>query len=324
MSAAFVGLPSPALLGVVPLPPLQGSRFGSTSFDPVPVLLIVAALALYLYGVRSLRRHHPHHHWPASRTAAFVAGLVTTAVGVFSFIGVYDSELFWDHMVQHLLLIMVAGPLFAYASPVALAWRATTGALHRRMTRILRSPLSQLLGHPVVAFVVYAVIIPLTHLTSFYNLTLENEPLHNLEHIIYLFVGYLFWRQIFGIEPNRFRLHPALKYLYLFLALPIDTFTGLSLDNAGHELFPAYLAFHRTWGPTLVEDLHIGGVIMWVGGDTLMLWPMVPVALHWMHMEERRGVRADREADEALLASPASVPPHRTGGNAQGNGNATG
>lgn len=310
------------VLGVVPLPPLEGSRFVSTSFDPVPVLLIVAALVLYLAGVRSLRRLHPHHRWPLARTVAFVAGLAVTAVAIFSFIGVYDGELFWDHMVQHLLLIMVAGPLFAYGSPVALAWRATAGGLHRWLTRVLRSPVARLLGHPIVAFLVYAVVIPLTHLTSFYNLTLENEPVHNLEHVVYLFVGYLFWRQIFGIEPNRYHLHPALQYLYLFLAVPIDTFTGLSLDSAGHELFPAYLAFHRTWGPSLVEDLHIGGVIMWVGGDTLMLWPMVPVALHWMHMEERRAVRVDCEADEALLASP---PPGALGsGRGNGHGNAHG
>ena len=72
------------------------------------------------------------------------------------------------------------------------------------------------------------------------------------------------------------------------LAIPIDTFTGLSLDQQVKELFPAYLTFHRTWGPSLVDDLHIGGVLMWVAGDTLMLWPMIPVALEWMHLEERK------------------------------------
>ena len=49
-------------------------------------------------------------------------------------------------------------------------------------------------------------------------------------------------------------------------------------------------------------DLHVGGAIMWVVGDTLMLWPMIPVALRWMHMEERRAVRIDRELDAQALA----------------------
>jgi cytochrome c oxidase assembly factor CtaG len=154
--------------------------------------------------------------------------------------------------------------------------------------------------------VLYAVTIPLTHLTSWYNYTLLHESVHNAEHLVYLVIGYLFWRQIFGSDPNRYRLHPGLQFAYLFLAIPVDTFTGLSLAGATHELFPAYLSLHRTWGPSLVQDLHYGGVIMWVGGDTLMLWPMIPIALRWMHMEERRGVRADL-AQDRLDATVRSV-----------------
>ena len=67
-------------------------------------------------------------------------------------------------------------------------------------------------------------------------------------------------------------------------------------------MFPAYFATHRTWGPSYVTDLHVGGDIMWVVGDTLMLWPMIPVALRWMHMDERKAVRIDRELDAQQLA----------------------
>src|SRR6202035_4247065 len=134
--------------------------------------------------------------------------------------------------------------------------------------------------------------------------------------LVFLGVGYLFWRQIFGSDPNCYRMHPALQFGYLFLAIPIDTFTGLSLDQTVHELFPAYTAMHRTWGPSLLADLHMGGVIMWVGGDTLMLWPMIPVALRWLHLEERRAVRVDREIDDAaaaeLMATAATEHPSPT------------
>ena len=158
-----------------------------------------------------------------------------------------------------------------------------------------------------MAFVLYAVAIPLTHLTVWYNYTLEHPAIDDVEHLLFLVVGYLFWRQIFGSDPNRYKLHPALQFGYLFLAIPIDTFTGLSLDQAVHEMFPAYFAFHRTWGPSLVDDLHIGGVLMWVAGDTLMLWPMIPVALGWMHLEERKAVRIDRQLDAVDEASDARL-----------------
>ena len=82
----------------------------------------------------------------------------------------------------------------------------------------------------------------------------------------------------------------------------------MSLAGAAKEMFPAYFATHRTWGPSYVVDLHTGGDIMWVVGDTLMLWPMIPVALRWMHMDERRAVRIDRELDAQALAESGRAP----------------
>jgi putative copper resistance protein D len=289
-----------ALLADGWLPPLRGSQLFSTQFDFVPVAMMVVALGLYLWGVRRVNRLQPRHPWAKAKTAAFIGAIVSTAIAVCSFIGVYDGELFWDHMVQHLVLIMVAAPLFAVSSPIDLAWRASTGTAHLTITEVLRSPVARALGHPAVGFILYAVLIPITHLTTWYNYTLQHETVHNFEHLMFLVSGYLFWRQIFGSDPNRFRMHPILQFGYLFLAIPIDTFTGLSLTQAVHELFPAYLQIRRAWGPTRISDLHIGGDIMWVGGDTLMLWPMIPVVLRWMHMDERRAVRIDRELDAQL------------------------
>jgi putative copper resistance protein D len=300
------------------LPPLRGAQLFSTQFPFVPVAMIVAALALYLWGVRRHNALHPRHPWSAGKTAAWVGALATTAIAIFSFVGVYDSELFWDHMVQHLLLIMVAAPLFAIASPLELAWKSTSGTAHIVVTEALRSKPAKFFGHWAVAFVLYAVVIPVSHLTVWYNYTLTQESVHNAEHLAFLVVGYLFWRQIFGDDPNCYRLHPAMQFFYLFLAIPIDTFTGLSLAGATKEMFPAYLATHRTWGPSYVNDLHIGGSIMWVVGDTLMLWPMVPVALRWMHYEERRAARIDRELDAQAAAeaggaqAPRSINSTRT------------
>ncbi|HEX3948046.1 MAG TPA: cytochrome c oxidase assembly protein [Acidimicrobiales bacterium] len=294
-----LSLPTGILADELP-PPLHHGQYLTTQFEAVPLVLILGALAIYVWGVVRNNRLHPRHRWAVGKTVAFVAGLLVTAVAVFSFVGVYDDVLFWDHMVQHLLLIMVAAALFAVGSPLDLLFRATAGEAHRWVVRGLRSPVANFFGHPVVIFVAYALVIPVTHLTVFYNYTLEHEPVHNAEHLVFLGVGYLFWRQIFGSDPNRYRMHPGMKMLYLFLAVPIDTFVGLSLDSESHEIFTAYSSMHRTWGPSLVMDLHIGGVIMWVGGDTLMMAALIPVALQWLHLEERKAVRVDRELDAML------------------------
>jgi len=293
----------PALLGAVP--PLSRRQLLSTTVDPLPIALLLGALALYLWGVVRANRIRPHP-WPAGRTAAFVGGVVTTAIALLSVVGVYDDELFWDHMVQHLLLIMVAAPLFAASSPVALAWRASTGRVHGALGGVLRSRPMRILGHPVTAFAAYALVIPLTHLTVFMTWVLETDGVHHAEHLAFLVVGFLFWRQNFGRDPGGRRFHPALKALYLFLALPVDTFVGLTLSLESREVFPAEAAVHRTWGPSLLTDLHWGGVIMWVGGDILMMLAFVPVVVQWVRLDERAAARSDRELEVAFPTSGAS------------------
>jgi cytochrome c oxidase assembly factor CtaG len=284
------------------LPPLAGHQFFSSEFDAAPVVLMAVALGSYLWGARRVRRLHPRHPWSGGRTVAWVAALVVTGLAVFSFIGVYDSELFYDHMVQHLMLIMVAAPLYAIGAPLKLAWWSTDGRAHQFVTRALRSSTARLFDRPLVAFVLYAVMIPVTHLTSLYNLTLEHGFINDGEHLLFLVIGYLFWRQVFAGEYSAHRIYPGLRLALLAFAIPVDTFTGLSLASATHEIFPAFLLVHRAWGPGPVADLHAGGVIMWVGGDSLMFLPMIPLALQWMHYEERRATRVDRELDAILPA----------------------
>lgn len=264
-----------------------------------PVLVLAVLAVLYPIGVARQNRLHPRHPWSRRRTWAYIAGVFVTAVALCSSIGLYDRTLFWDHMVQHLLLIMVAASLFAASSPLALAWRATSGPAHRQLGRALRSRVARIGGHPATAFALYGVLVPLTHLTVFYNWAVESAAADDLEHGLFLLIGYLFWRQIFGADPNRYRLQPPIRIALLFLAVPVDTFVGVTLNAETHEIFPALAALHRTWGLSLVADLRTGGVIMWVGGDTLMSLAIIPVVLSWVRREERSEHRVDRE----LLAS---------------------
>ena len=80
-----------SLMAAASLPPLQGSQLFSTTFNAIPVVLILGALALYLWGVQRVNRLRPRHPWSTLKTAAFMGGLVTTAISIFSFIGVYDQ-----------------------------------------------------------------------------------------------------------------------------------------------------------------------------------------------------------------------------------------
>jgi cytochrome c oxidase assembly factor CtaG len=288
------------------LAPIGWGQLGDTRVDLFLPMVVVAA-AVYLAGARRATALHPDRPWSGRRTVAFFAGLVAVLVATDSVIGVYEGTLFYDHMIQHLLLIMVSAPLLAMGAPAELLERSTSGQVHRVVERCLSSRVADMVAHPVVDFVLYAFLIPFCHLTGFFNFTLLHPVAQWLEHVMFLVVGYLFWRHVVAIEPSRHRLYPGVRLLFLALAVPVDTFTGLTLASTAHEVFPAYLAQHRSWGPAPVLDIHIGGDIMWVGGDMLMFLGMVPVAVLWVRHEERRALELDRQLDEARQPSTAGL-----------------
>ena len=235
------------MTATVALAPLDWQRLGTVRFDLVS-LLLVAVGVLYAVGVRRFGALNPAPGWSVRRTAAFFGGLVAALLSLDTFIGAYDTELFYVHMIQHLMLIMVAAPLLAMGAPADLLERATTGRLQRRIRAGLGSKVAEVVAHPIVDFILYAVLIPVAHLTSFYNSAVTSPALNDLEHLAFLVVGYLFWRHVVAIEPSRHPLSPPMRLIYLALAVPVDTFTGLTLASASHELFPALAAFHRNWG----------------------------------------------------------------------------
>ncbi len=257
----------------------------------VPCLLLAGALALYLVGVARVPS------WPPGRTAWFVAGIVVTFLATQSVLGVYDMVLFSVHMVQHLLLIMVAAPLFAAAAPLDLASAALRGKPKSAVDGFIDGPVGGVVLHPAFGFLAYVVFIPATHLSGIMNATMSHLWLHHLEQIAFIVVGYLFFRHVFGIERGPRPLHPGLRLVFLMAAVPVDTFTGLTLDMSSHNPFPVFATYHRTWGPSVLSDVHLGGGIMWIGGDMLMLLAMIPATVLWVRYEDRRTKEIDAELD---------------------------
>ncbi len=301
-------MPSLNFAMVGAMAPLDWSRLGTTQLGWVPSILLLAAGGLYVWGAWRVRRIEGTP-WSSRRTGAFLAGLLATFIAIEGVIGAYDDQVFYDHMIQHLMLVMMAGPLFAMGAPLDLLQRASGGRFRRVVHGVTGSRVAEIIGHPVFAFVAYAVLIPFTHLTSFFNYTLTNDLVHDNEHLAFIVVGYLFWRPVVGIEPSRHPLSPPLQLVYLALAVPVDTFTGLALTAAAHEMFSFYDTFTRAWGPSRLTDLHIGGAIMWVGGDALMFIAMIPVATRWVRVEEQRTRELDAELDrlESGTGQPQST-----------------
>jgi len=252
------------------------------------IALLLGATFIYLWGIMKVPSFS---HW---RTASFFSAIVITFLATQSVLGVYDMTYFSVHMIQHLLLIMVAAPLFALSGPLDLLYEAGSPRIRKMLDgRVVTS-----LCHPLVAFGAYFVFIPLSHLTGVFNLMLNHEWFHHLEQVGFLVVGYLFFRIAFGIERGK-QIHPGLRLVFVMAAVPVDTVTGLALMMNTHVPYPGLLTMAPMGASTqwVLGNFHLGGAIMWIGGDALMLLACIPITVHWVRWETKRTRVIDAELD---------------------------
>ena len=291
------------------LPPLTAvTALREWQFAPLVTVALVMLAGWYLAATWRVRRRHPARPWPVGRTAAFFAGVVVVCLATQSSIGAYDDVLFTDHMVQHLLLIMVAPPLFVLGRPVNLLLHSAGNPVHAVVKRFVRSAVVSALTWPPGVCVIYCAVIAATHLTPLMNLVLQNQALHDAEHALYLVTGYLFFLPVVGSEPIRWRVSRAGRFLMLLVTMPVDILVGVILMIVPHELFPAYARASRTWGPSLLTDLHDGGIVMWAGSDMIMTLMAVTIAIMMIHAPRgsaQLGGLPDRVRRAAVLGSVA-------------------
>ena len=267
-------------MGSDALPPFNWNEaVVNWQFAPVVTVFTAAAAALYLWGAVRVARRHPNRPWPIPRTAAFLGGLLVVVVATQSGIGTYDDTLFWVHMIQHLMLLMIAPPLLVAGQPITLLLHASRNPLHTWVKKFLRSGPVHALIWPAVGVAAYAATVVGTHLTGFMNLALTNNTVHNAEHVLYLLVGYLYFLPLLGREPIGWRVSYPLRLFLLFIAMPVDAFTGVVL---GSESSPPFTSMEpRTWGPSALDDVHSGGAVMWIGGAAIMFVVIMLTFFAW-------------------------------------------
>ncbi|MGH2701657.1 MAG: cytochrome c oxidase assembly protein [Actinomycetota bacterium] len=283
----------PLAHGTIAPQPGVTATLGAWPFEPLVWLGIAAAAWWYL------RAYARVPAYPTVRRTHFLAGLGAVGVALASPIAVYESSLFWVHMVQHLLLTMVAAPLLLLGAPVTLWLRSAPPAKRKGVLRVLHSRPARTLTHPVVTWCVFALVMWITHFTPLYDLALENEPAHIAEHAAYLGAACLFWWPVIGLEPSRARLGWPGRIVYVLLAMPQQSFLGVAIHQASSPLYSHYETLARPWGPTPLADQRLAGTLMWIAGDFLFIGALTLVVLAWMRHERRATEHLDRRLDLA-------------------------
>ncbi|MGH8938557.1 MAG: cytochrome c oxidase assembly protein, partial [Actinomycetes bacterium] len=184
MLTRLPGTPLPLHVGShEELPPLTAARL-LTEWEPAILPLVGATVvgALYLVGVHRLRARGDS--WSRWRTVLFVGlGLGSFVVATTSALAVYDTTLLWVHMVQHMVLGKLTPVFLALGAPVTLALRVLPRRGRSALQAVLHSRPAKVLTFPVVAGVLFVANPFALYLTGWYEATLRNPLLHDLNHL---------------------------------------------------------------------------------------------------------------------------------------------
>ncbi|WP_239098354.1 cytochrome c oxidase assembly protein [Micromonospora qiuiae] len=298
--------PAIALLGF-PMPPPLNIDTALRLWLPEPLLIAIAlaAAGCYLAGVWRLRRRGDA--WPLARIVLWLAGCAVIVIATSSSLARYGPVLFSVHMMQHLLLMMVAPILLVLAGPVTLALRALPPSKDPRwpgprewLQVALHSRLSRALTHPVVALTLYVASLYVLYFSGLYELAVRSHAAHLAMIFHFLGVGYLFFWAAIGIDPAPRRVPYPLKMVLVLISMVLHAFLGVALMQSTTLLAADWwMALARPWGPTPLEDQRAAGGIAWSFGELPTLIVLGALMVQWIQADRREARRRDRAADRA-------------------------
>ena len=238
----------------------------------VDVWLLVAALAAS-YAVAVVRvgpRYAAPGRPPVTRLQVVCFTLGVVAIWVAADWPIHDIAERYNysiHMVQHLVLSMVAAPLLLLGTP---AW----------MLRVILRPPSLLFravrffARFLPALIVFNLVLVFTHWPALVDFSLRSELAHFLVHALIFVTALAVWMPVVSPLPEIPRLSPLPRMLFLFAQSIVPTIPASFLTFGTKPLYPIYATFPRIWGIDPLTDQLIAGLVMKLIGG-LILWVVI-------------------------------------------------
>jgi putative membrane protein len=250
--------------------------------------VLLVTIALYIVGLWRVRRSR--RHFPMRSVVFFVLGIAVIVAALFGPLDdLSDVSLSW-HMVQHLALVSIAAPLLLLGAPLRLALAALPTRPASTLAAVLTWQPIKILTHPVFAWFQFAAVLYGTHFSPLYEMALQNEAVHALEHTLYIASALVFWTPLLAVSPAPHAPSHPVRLLSIFLALPMSAFLGFAFYVTNHVLYAHYAAH-----PGALDDQMNAGAVMWIAGGTPLFVALLWTVADWGARERRFGTIADAD-----------------------------
>ena len=272
------------------------------SVQPTVVVGLFGLVVAYLAWTGPLNRRRPgaeDRPVTGGQTATFLAGAAVLLVALGPPLDDWaDHYLLSAHMVQHLLLTVVVPPLLLLGTP---GWVLEPLLRWRAVARV-----GYVLTRPIVALAVPGLVFALWHVPVLYEAALRREPVHILEHQVFLVMGLLAWWPVVGPLPAWPRLSPPQQCLYLIAQTIPGGIVGSIITLAEPGLYAPYDTARRIFGLGLATDQELAGLLMWVGSSAAYFGLVTVIFFRWAANEEAKDRATSRQP--SAVGRPRSVP----------------
>jgi cytochrome c oxidase assembly factor CtaG len=258
-----------------------------------PFILASLSLACLFYVVGLCRMKHAVRKvlFGRLRYASFAAGIGILFAVLISPFDALDDQLFCAHMVQHLVLMMVAPPLLLYGRPGLASFRAFPVRMRIWLARFWTASGLRNAAHfamsPMLVWVLCSAALWFWHIPAPYGWAVASDPVHALEHSCFFVTSLMFWWLV--LEPlskRRLDYAPALLFVATFGVQ--NGMMGALLTFSGHPFYAAYRVTSAAWGLTPLEDQQVGGLSMWIPAGFIHLTTLAVLFVSWMRAAEHR------------------------------------
>ena len=277
------------------------SAMAQWEFSPFALLMLVTVIAFGVWYLRAVRLLAAKgRKWSVKRSVSFLSGLVAIDIALQSPVAAFTADYFQAHVIQHLLLMVIAPPLLAMGAPMTLALQTSDRQTKVRLLGILNSRPFQVLTHPVPVWFLYYFSMFAFFLTFALGFAMDHMWVMDLINLAFFFASTLFWWPIVGLDPiPHWQMSHGVRLTNLLIGVPVESFLALALLSNSHPAASMYS----------VARTHAGAGILWIGAELFTFLALIPVFVQWVRFEERKGARYDAQLDAELAASGAPSSP---------------